>query len=260
MNKEIIVGVKIGEEKWIKSLRNGTAYFNCVEKFIKLGDENDNDEQGDRFEGIFARIKHYDERIDRLKKKLGDDLEFINDKDDFVILRRKSARTVRVFCMYGVMKNELRVINSSVYEKNKIQYGKAKYEFPPEMFGGDFSNKSSSWGFYTNFSRFEKNLNCALDRKQCTYVCDSIIYDIDLNTSFYIEPDDNYFELNHKRTKFEYQHEIRYRIIHYAKNGPIHIKYKPVKKDCCGILEGIHYCVMNCEVKEVKDNGKIDSR
>lgn len=100
--------LKIGKEKWVKELHKGSICFSLVDSFIKQGESTDNQEQGDPFEGVFARIERNDERINIEKQRLGEDLEIIED-GEYVMLRRKSARSIPVFCAYGIYSDDIKV-------------------------------------------------------------------------------------------------------------------------------------------------------
>lgn len=113
-NIQVLFGMKIAKEKDAESLRNGSFCFSPVEDFIKEGETSGNNEQGDKYEGVFARLHNGNPQIAEMQNLLGTDLETISD-GDFVMLRRKSARTVPVFCLYGFFKEDgvLTEINES---------------------------------------------------------------------------------------------------------------------------------------------------
>ena len=104
MTYNIELCMKVSEKRWIESLRNGKACFNPVETFITKAETGGNNEQGDKYEGIFARIKANDVRLVNLRKCYEDDLEEIDD-DGYVLLRRKSSRKVPIFCSYGIRRD-----------------------------------------------------------------------------------------------------------------------------------------------------------
>ena len=49
--------VKIAEDKWAEKLKDGCAWFGTINGYIKKAEEEHNDEQGDKYEGVFARLK-----------------------------------------------------------------------------------------------------------------------------------------------------------------------------------------------------------
>lgn len=63
MKYDIELCMKVSEKQWIESLQNGTACFNPVDVFIKKAERNGNNEQGDRYEGVFARLHTNDKRV-----------------------------------------------------------------------------------------------------------------------------------------------------------------------------------------------------
>lgn len=117
MKYDIELCMKVSEKQWIESLRNGTVCFNPIEVFIKKAEKNGNNEQGDRYEGIFARLHTSDRRVGELKIRFGDDLEIIPD-NNYVLLRRKSSRKIPIFCMYGVRRDELDLQEGSIHKEN----------------------------------------------------------------------------------------------------------------------------------------------
>lgn len=69
-------------------------------KFIQQAQATGDTVQGDSFKGYFARLKKDDKRLTIMRSRLKDDLEESND-GNYVLLRRKSALTVPIFCIYG---------------------------------------------------------------------------------------------------------------------------------------------------------------
>ena len=61
MTYNIELCMKVSEKRWIESLRNGKECFNPVETFITKAETGGNNEQGDKYEGIFARMCCYAE-------------------------------------------------------------------------------------------------------------------------------------------------------------------------------------------------------
>lgn len=244
--------IKVSEQKWIKSLRNGTACFNPVGIFIEKAENDGNNEQGDRYEGIFARIKKTDPRLETSKHRYADDLEILPDGENHVMLRRKSSRNVPVFCMYGVRRDELVLDEASVHTENGELFGKAKYTFPDKIYHG-FLDTDDVWGFYASSGHFCTELENALNCEGLTYRKCVIRYDIDLETEFYFEPDDEYSELNHKRKDLIYQHEIRYKLLNYPRNEMYLLKYTPLSEHSCGVAPGALYLEMRCKCNRLEE-------
>lgn len=98
---QVLYCMKIAKPRWAKSLRDGTAWFGSVESYIQKAQKDHNDEQGDAFEGVFARVGRFSNELINCMKKFGNDLEIIPD-GEYCLLRRKSIRKACVFCMYGL--------------------------------------------------------------------------------------------------------------------------------------------------------------
>lgn len=251
---DIVLCMKVNEEKWIRKLKGGQAYFNFVEKFIEKAEKEGNNEQGDKYEGVFARIKKNDVRLTELRERFKDDLEVISDSDH-VMLRRKSSRNIRIFCMYGIRKNELKIDAESVREVDGEYYGVADYCCSSKMYSG-FLNGNDVWGFYASTGHFCDAIERALDGENLQYRKTLIQYDIDLNKEFYIEPDDDYEELNHKRSDLKYQHEIRYKLlsrsnaislINSSEEGYT-LEYQALPDNSCGIVPGKLKMQFRCKI------------
>ena len=82
---------KFGHWKWIKRLSEGHINFACGGSYIKQANRDGNNEQGDKYEGVFARLQSNDPLVEHMRDLLGDDLESIDD-GSYVLLRRQSAK------------------------------------------------------------------------------------------------------------------------------------------------------------------------
>ena len=252
MKYDIELCMKVSEKQWIESLRNGTVCFNPIEVFIKKAEKNGNNEQGDRYEGIFARLQTNDRRIGELKIRFGDDLEIIPENNNYVLLRRKSSRKIPIFCMYGVRRDELELQEDSVHKENGKYIGTVVYDFPTRIYNG-FLNSSDVWGFYASSGHFCVALEKALGDNNLTYGKAVINYDIELDKEFYFEPTENYSELIHKRKELEYQHEIRYILPFSPRDEKYLLKYAPLAENSCGIARGELKLEMRCICKPLED-------
>ena len=98
-NKETTVPLffKFGKCKWMKKLTSGELSFSCTGNFINEAIKTGNNIQGDALEGVFARLKNNDDRIEQMKEKLKDDLEILEDTKPYVLLRRKSSKYKPIF-------------------------------------------------------------------------------------------------------------------------------------------------------------------
>lgn len=245
MTYNIELCMKVSEKRWIESLRRGQACFNPVETFITKAEIGGNNEQGDKYEGIFARIKANDARLTKLRKRFDDDLEEIIDEDGYVLLRRISSRKVPIFCAYGIKKDELKIRENSVQEEAGEYKCMVDYYFPDKIYNG-FLDCTDVWGFYASSGHFFAALEEALDKNHLSYAKAVISYDIDPTKEFYFEPDSDYSELNHKRKDLEYQHEIRYRLLSFPRNEKYLLDYAPLSEYSCGIAPGALRLEMHC--------------
>lgn len=251
MEYSIDLYMKVNRKKWIESLRDGTVCFNPVETFIKEAENDGNNEQGDKYEGIFARIKANDVLLVKLRKRFGEDLEEI-DENGYVLLRRKSSRKVPIFCVYGIRRDELNIRENSIYEENGELTCTADYTFPDKIYNG-FIDCSDVWGYYASPQHFCQAIEKALDEHLLLYKKTVIIYDIDLTKEFYFEPDNDYSELTHKRKDLLYQHEIRYRLLNFPRDEKYLMEYEPLSNHSCGIAPGALRLELHCKCTPLED-------
>lgn len=247
MKRDVVLFVKVSQKQWVESLRNGTVCFNPVDIFIKKAELENNNEQGDKYEGVFARLKTSDELVNKLKIRFGEDLEIIPDVDH-VLLRRKSARKVPIFCIYGVRKNELEPIKNSVHKVDGEYFCTVIYHFPQKIYDG-FLGINDVWGFYASSGHFLSAIEKVFIKNKLNCKKAIVNYDIDLDKEFYFEPDDEYSELIHKRKDLSYQHEIRYRLLDFPQNQQYLVKYRPLSSKSCGIAQGALLLKMRCRCK-----------
>lgn len=69
MTTDIVLCMKINEKQWIEAIRDGSLCFNRVGYFIEQAEKTGNNEQGDKYEGVFARVKKTDGRIPAIRNK-----------------------------------------------------------------------------------------------------------------------------------------------------------------------------------------------
>ncbi len=252
MTYNIELCMKVSEKRWIESLRKGKVCFNPVDKFIKQAEIDGNNEQGDKYEGIFARIKANDVRLTNLRNRFGDDLEEIAE-DEYILLRRKSSRKVPIFCVYGIRKDELKIRENSVKDEAGEYKCTVDYNFPDKIYNG-FLGCADVWGFYASSGHFCAAIEEALGKSHLSYTKSVISYDIDPNNEFYFEPDSDYSELNHKRKDLEYQHEIRYRLLDFPRDDKYLLDYVPLSDHSCGIAPGALRLEMHCLCEQLEGN------
>ena len=104
---QVLYCLKIAEPWAAESLRDGTAWFSTIGFYIEKAEKDHNDEQGDAYEGVFARQKKNSRYVEKCRKLFGDDLEIIKD-GEHCLLRRKSSRNVCAFCVYVLKQKILR--------------------------------------------------------------------------------------------------------------------------------------------------------
>lgn len=211
MNEErLALCLKISQLEWIQRLKDGSAWFGKIDNYIVQAIRSGNDDQGDRYEGVFARCKATSPLINKYTLLFGDDLEVLSD-GDFVMLRRLSSRAQKAFCLYGIKNSDFEIIDVLNPEASEPM-GKVKYNISPRMYDGflqDGSSTSEVAGFYCSAGHLHEALEKALNQKGYNWKRAMIKYDIDLEQEFLIEPLPGYPELWHKRKDLAYQHESR---------------------------------------------------
>jgi len=208
---QILFGMKIAEKEWAEALKNGSVCFSPVGDFINQGETTGNNEQGDKYEAVFARLKHGDQRIAKMQERLSTDLEIIED-NEYVMLRRKSARTIPVFCLYGFLQEDGRLVEVQEKEDGSLS---ATIQFIPseKMFFDFLKGKDLDIHdiYCTGFSigHMKTAIESELDQKNIYHRIAQIKYDLSYDDEFFIEPSEEYNELNHKGKEFAYQKEVR---------------------------------------------------
>ena len=232
--------LKISQAEWIKRLVDGCAWFGKIDNYIKQAVDSGNDDQGDRYEGIFARCRINSELIEQYHNDFGDDLEIIED-GDYCWLRRRSSRLQKAFCMYGVKMADLE-ITDVLNPEDAAPMGKFRCNISSRMYDGflqDGSAPKDVAGFYCSAGHINEALEKALNLQGYEWKRAMIQYDIDINQEFYIEPLEGYPELWHKRKELAYQHESR--ILIYDDNDEvkgIELQYEPISVHSGGFAFG----------------------
>ena len=233
----IFAGMKIGEEKWIKKLENGSACFSPIADYIEKGEKENNNEQGDKYEGVFARLKKNDTRIHDMEDRLKGDLEEIED-GEYILLRRKSSRTVPVFCLYGFYKEDAQMIelSSNNVKLELIPSSKMYNEFLNGV--SSTEEKKVAWTLFFSLGHLQQNIQTALDDKHVNYRFAKVQYDLFDGDEFFIEPTSDYPELTHKAKRLSYQKEIRWVLPNIHQSTKYILPYTPLKKESMGCHEG----------------------
>lgn len=211
----IIILFKFGEKKWMQKLVDGNVNFSCAGNFINQAIKTGNVIQGDPYEGVFARLKVSDPRISDMIEKLGDDLEILTDTQQYVMLRRKSAKLKPIFCLYGYKNAD--ALNDCTNPKIGNNY--IKHIFHDEMYSG-FSNSLLAYNVISDAYRFTQvsfvkpsafvnRIKIALAIKGIGYKMDNVNYTEFEKDTFFIEPTSSYRELFYKFPRYKHQHECR---------------------------------------------------
>lgn len=225
-----LYGMKVGKKAHIESLKSGEACFSPVGDFIAKDEEEGNTEQGDRYEGIFARLKKDDIRIQAMRQELGVDLEEIPD-GQYILLRRNSCKKVPAFCAYGMKKSdivcgdEIRNINGKHYITVTI--------CPSDKMYDDFLNENSegiekTYGATFNVENYDESIQKSLQDKSIRCIESDIIYDRDFDTEFCDDLTNDYSELLHKSKKYSYQREHRWILPDKHQVEKLLLKYQPL--------------------------------
>ena len=237
--------VKIAEDKWAKKLKDGCAWFGTINGYIKKDEEEHNDEQGDKYEGFFARLKKESPIIEECRNRYGNDLETSED-GDFVLLRRKSSKRMCAFCVYGIHEgSNLKIVSEEPY-RDGMTLARFKHTISKEMYEkfitGTRVENADVTGVYMSPGHLDEALQKCMERKFRKFWSGVVVYDIDLTKEFCLDLDDvvneNYGELFHKRKDLSYQNECRTIIWNNdpEKNG-IAVHYKRLRKESCFIVE-----------------------
>ena len=207
---------KFGEKKWIIRMLNGEISFSCIGAFINQAKRTRNNIQGDLYEGVFARLRIGDARIDAMKGKLGNDLEVISD-NDHVLLRRKSSKYIPIFCFYAITPEVLRedVIKNGLDHLGDV---KIRHDFDQRMFDG-FADTIYVKNVITDEHRFcsasmraevfTDRIKYTLAEKNIPYEMNLVNYEEEGQDEYFINPTDKYTELFYKRPEYKYQCEAR---------------------------------------------------
>lgn len=216
MSKDsVFLFFKFGTHKWMKKLTEGVLSFSCTGNFIYQATHTDNDIQGDKLEGVFARLKTDDPRILQMECELGKDLEIIPDNDAFVLLRRKSSKYRPIFCLYSYADQD--VLDDCSSPAPGVQ--SVKHTFDSKMYTG-FSDTFEARNVVVPELRFAQvtlaksetflmRLKIALNALELKHKVDYVNYTEFEKETFFIPPTEKYNELFYKFPKYKHQHEVR---------------------------------------------------
>jgi hypothetical protein len=244
---------KFGINKHIIDLQNGNMFFSCAGNYVHIAKNKGNDEQGDKEEGIFARLYKSDKRINMYKEKFGPDLETIQD-NDFMKLRRKSSLYYPLFCLYAFTAKD--VLNSGEVKVGVHEY---TFRFNEKIFEAFSQARSVRCCLNKDFlpaisylqpKPFLDNVKVSLFNSNCDFRIDKIDYSQKASEEYCIDPDNRRSELFYKNPKYEYQHETRICILNKKFNsifGTEIIKLFPfAQDDFILILNYTYITVIKC--------------
>ena len=238
--------LKIGKEKWVKALRYGSICFNTVDYYIKKAEKGCNNEQGDLYEGVFARLHKTNPKITEMQDKLGSDLEIIPD-GDYVMLRRYSTRNIPVFCIYGIFREDLKPIEDEIKNNDGTYTFNVRIDISSKMYSDLLKKNDNSqedmnyWGFYVSSGHFFNAVETALNNRNYTFKRNRINYTIQSKDEFFIEPTDSRDELFYKRPHYSYQNEERIVLPDLQRNDELVFDYEPVGDKSGIVAQGALY-------------------
>lgn len=211
--KESFLIYKFSEKRWIDLFVKGHFNFSCAGAYIRQGLETGNKEQGDPYEAIFARVEKGDPRITNMQKRLGNDLEIIDD-EKYVMLRRYSAYLVPTFCFFHYKIEDISRGQPGIPQNGILPI---TLEFDERMYNSFASStvteadrKLTVVAIYVHiFNSIARQFIQSEFGRKASARMGGIDYKKRAKCEFFIEPTDSYDELFYKRKEYEYQHEGR---------------------------------------------------
>ena len=206
---------KFGIHKWMQKLVEGELSFSCTGSFIFQAIHTDNDIQGDKLEGVFARLRKDDPLIIQMGSKLGKDLEIIPDNECYVLLRRKSSKYRPIFCLYSYADKD--ILDDCTSPAPGRQF--VTHTFASEMYTG-FADTYEARNVVVPDLRFAQvtlsksatflmRLKVSLNAQKLKHKIGYVNYTEFEKETFFIPPTENYDELFYKFPKYKSQHEVR---------------------------------------------------
>ena len=211
MNSNGVVLFKFGEQRWIDKIIEGKLSFACAGAFINEYKRSKNEIMGDQYEAVFAKLYPDDPRINEMKQKLGRDLESIK-YNDYILLRRKSARLIPIFCMYGYKEDD--IIDDII--EPEIGKNIAVHKFDERMYIG-FAKSINARNVVVKSCRFtqlalrvpEFIMRLVEHNAWNKFEMHPVNYKYFEQDTFFIEPTRSYKELFYKFPDYKYQLETR---------------------------------------------------
>lgn len=258
-DKDVIGLYKVAEKRWIDKLLHGEMSFSCPGAFIYQAKQTRNFVQGDLYEGVFARLKLGDARIEETKRLLGSDLETIAD-GEYLFLRRRSAKFRPIFCIFAYKAED-------IFEDNNIKHpGKqaVNFKFDTRMYEG-FADMTASKVVAIDrvFTiaviqplEFVQRAIAALSGNRIDYKMEYVEYHDIHKGTFFIPLTDTYDELFYKSKEYKYQHEARICIFN-RKFSNIYERFnlntKPYESKDYGIAHDKCVVEMGVKVARIKE-------
>jgi len=212
-NENAAILFRFSEQRWIDAIINGELSFSCAGAFVYQAKATDNTIQGDKYEGIFAKLHPGDERITQMRDKLGADLEEISE-DDYILLRRKSAMKKPIFCFYGYKIGDILKDGISL----RVGNNQIRHDFDSRLYTG-FSGMDWNSNVVDDSRRFTQltllpypfvnRIKIAMCTQGLGYKLHPVDYELRGNDTFFIEPTEKYDELFYKSPEYAYQFETR---------------------------------------------------
>lgn len=212
-NDHAILLFRFTESRWADAIIKGQLSFSCAGAFINQAIRSGNTIQGDPHEAIFARLEKTDHRIQLMEKALDNDLQIIDD-GNFVLLRRRSALRIPMFCYYAY------TVEDAIYDCGENAHkgiNTIRHNFDDKMYSGFSENWKSSVIAEDRRSTlltiqpepFVKRISIASAMQGLKLRMKRVDYNSWYNETFFIPPTDEYEELFCKQSSYSYQHEGR---------------------------------------------------
>lgn len=185
---QLVYCMKVAEPWAAKSLRDGTAWFSMIDRYIQIALQNHNDEQGDEYEGVFARQKKNSPYVAKCRKMFKDDLEILKDPIDneHCLLRRKSSRDVCAFCMYGVKTDDLQPIGEP-YRENGLLMCKYEHYISQDMVDKFLDDGLEVASVSASVGHLYEAIDEAVHNKGGKVYRQELVYDLDFTKEFHIK-------------------------------------------------------------------------
>lgn len=207
-NAEIMTFKIINAEYIQSTILSGNIYFGCAEYYAYqelLGNKG----QGDKDEGLYARVKKSNLSYIKEQEKLhGEDLVMI-ENGEFLDMKLKSVINMPIYCVYSINANDLGVkCFDEPGETPKIRYRTYKFDVSKEVFG-DFSAENFGIMNFLNHTDLYLRVQKSLRSEGCKHILKTRIKYVDRVDKEWICAEDHPAELFYKDNSFSYQKEGR---------------------------------------------------